>query len=105
MGKIIFYTILMVLFLNASQIHRSISSSPNRVNPLLATDSASGEIAGWIFNGLVKFDKDANIVADLAKDWKFEDNKTLIFNLKKGIKWHDGKPFSAKDLLFTPIIS
>ena len=101
MKNIIFYVLLMALSLNASEIHRSISSSPNRVNPLLATDSASGEIAGWIFNGLVKFDKNAKIVADLAKSWRFEDNKTLIFNLKDNVKWHDGKPFSAKDVIFT----
>jgi len=101
MRSIIFYTVLMVLNLYSSEIQRSISSSPNRVNPLLATDSASGEIAGWIFNGLVKFDKNANIVADLAKSWKFEDNKTLIFKLRDDVMWHDGKPFSAKDVAFT----
>jgi len=101
MRYIIFYILLMVLNVNASELHRSISSSPNRVNPLLATDSASGEITGWIFNGLVKFDKDANIVPDLAKEWRFEDNKTLIFKLRENVKWHDGVPFSAKDVLFT----
>jgi len=81
--------------------HRSMSSSPTRINPLLATDSASGAIAGWIFNGLVKFDADGNIVPDLAKDWRFEDNRTLLFHLRKGVLWHDGKPFTAKDVKFT----
>jgi peptide/nickel transport system substrate-binding protein len=101
MIKIIIYTLLIVLYLNASDFHRSISSSPNRVNPLLATDSASSEIANWIFNGLVKFDKDANIVGDLAKSWNFEDNRTLIFKLREDVLWHDGAKFSAKDVLYT----
>ena len=101
MLKIIIYFFIIVAFIDASEFHRSISSSPNRVNPLLATDSASGEIAGWIFNGLVKFNKNANIVSDLAKSWKFENNTTLIFYLRKNVLWHDGAKFSAKDVLFT----
>jgi len=101
MIKLIVSLFLSIFILNGSEFQRSISSSPNRINPLLATDSASSQIADWIFNGLVKFDKDTKIVGDLAKDWKFENNTTLIFNLKKGIKWHDGKKFTAKDVLFT----
>jgi len=101
MKKLLIFIFLSINFLYSSQFVRSISSSPNRINPLLATDSASGEIAGWIFNGLVKFNKDAKIVSDLAKSWKFENNTTLIFNLRKDIFWHDGVKFSAKDVLFT----
>ena len=100
MYKILLFLILAGI-INATTLERSISSSPNRVNPLLATDSASGEIAGWIFNGLVKFNKDAKIVGDLAKEWKFENNTTLIFTLRDNVKWHDGVKFSAKDVLFT----
>jgi peptide/nickel transport system substrate-binding protein len=39
---------------------------------------------------------------DLAEKWEFSsDNKTLTFNLRKGLKWHDGQPFTAKDVDFT----
>ncbi len=85
----------------ASTLHLSISSSPSRLNPLLATDSASGEISGWIFNSLVEYDKNGKIIPRLAKSWKFKDDKTLIFKLKRNIKWSDGKPFSADDVVFT----
>ncbi len=98
------YLILVIFFINnlvSSTLHLSISSSPSRLNPLLATDSASGEIAGWIFNSLVEYDKDGNIVPKLAQSWSFEDNKTLIFKLKKNIKWSDGKSFNADDVVFT----
>lgn len=85
-----------------STLHLSTSSNPSRINPILATDSASSEIANYIFNGLVKYDKDAqNIIGDLASRFYFEDNVTLIFELKSGIQWQDGEPFSAKDVLFT----
>ena len=86
----------------ASTLHLSTSSNPSRINPILATDSASSEISNHIFNGLVKYDKDAkNIIGDLAEKFYFEDNVTLIFEIKSGVKWQDGEPFSARDVLFT----
>jgi peptide/nickel transport system substrate-binding protein len=77
------------------------SSSPTRLNPLLATDSSSSEITDWIFNGLLKFDANGSIVPDLAQSWRFEDNRTLLFKLRKGVRWHDGRPFRARDVKFT----
>jgi len=70
--------------------------------PILASDSASHSIAGLIYNGLVKYDKDMNIVGDLAESWDVSDDGLVItFHLRKGVKWHDGKPFTAKDVLYT----
>ena len=70
--------------------------------PILASDSASHEIAGYIYNGLVKLDKNLNIVGDLAESWDISKDKlTFTFHLKKGVKWHDGKPFSAHDVMYT----
>jgi len=90
------------LFLAASTLHLNTSSNPSRINPILATDAASSEIANYIFNGLVKYDKDGrNIIGDLAKNFYFEDNVTLIFELREGVKWQDGVAFSAQDVLFT----
>ncbi|NPA60488.1 MAG: peptide ABC transporter substrate-binding protein [Epsilonproteobacteria bacterium] len=93
---------LLNSFIYASTLHLATSTNPARLNPILATDSSSSEIAGFIFNGLVKFGKDnSTIQGDLADSFYFEDNKTLIFKLKKGVLWHDGAKFSAKDVLFT----
>ncbi|MDD5223923.1 MAG: peptide-binding protein [bacterium] len=70
--------------------------------PILASDSASAEIAGLVYNGLIKYDKDLNIVGDLAQSWEIsKDGLTITFHLRPGVKWHDGKPFSAEDALFT----
>ncbi len=93
--------LLIPLQIAASTLHLSLGANPSRINPLLATDSASGEISGWIFNGLVKFDKNGEIVGDLAESWSFESPVKLIFHLKKGVKWHDGRPFGADDVVFT----
>ena len=99
--RYILLLLLFPLFLLSSTLHLSLGANPSRINPLLATDSASGEISGWVFNGLVKFDKDADIVGDLAESWEFESPTRLVFHLRRGVKWHDGRPFTAHDVAFT----
>ncbi len=70
--------------------------------PLLASDSASHNIAGMVYNGLVKYDKDMNIVGDLAESWEISQKGLVItFHLRKGVKWHDGHPLTSADVLYT----
>lgn len=72
------------------------------LNPLLSTDSASNDINALIFNGLVKYDKDIKLVGELAERFEIADNgRTITFYLRKNVRWHDGKPFTAADVLFT----
>jgi len=100
--RVLFFFLLSAMLLGASTLHLATATNPARLNPLLATDSSSSEIAGFIFSSLVKYDKDAKeIVGDLAKNFYFKDDKTLIFNLREDILWHDGVAFSAEDVLFT----
>lgn len=73
-----------------------------RLLPLLASDSASGEISGLVFNGLTKYNKDIKITGDLAESWEVgNDGLQIIFHLRKGVKWHDGMEFTADDVVFT----
>lgn len=70
--------------------------------PILASDSASSDICGMVFNGLVKYDKSIELIGDLAQSWDIEDEgKTIVFHLRKGVTWHDGAPFTARDVEFT----
>ncbi|MGD0021749.1 MAG: peptide-binding protein [Smithellaceae bacterium] len=70
--------------------------------PLLASDKPSHDVAGLVYNGLVKYDKNMNIVGDLAESWEISANGLIItFHLRKGVKWHDGRPFTAADVLYT----
>ncbi len=70
--------------------------------PPLASDSASHGVASLIYNGLVKYDGDLNLVGDLAQSWDISpDGLTITFKLRQGVKWHDGAPFTAHDALFT----
>jgi len=100
--KFIFTFLLSITISFSQTLHLSTSSNPSRLNPLLATDAGSSEIVGFIFNGLVKYDKDGKeIIGDLAKSYEFKDDVTLIFHLRKGVKWHDGKEFTSADVKFT----
>jgi len=93
---------ILNVYLSASTLQLAISANPSRINPILATDSSSSEIAGYIFNGLVKFNKNSsNIIGDLADEFYFKDDTTLIFKLNSHAKWSDGVEFSAADVLFT----
>jgi len=70
--------------------------------PILASDSASHAVAGQIYNGLIKYDKDLHIVGDLADSFDIaKDGLTITFHLRRGVKWHDGAPFTSHDVLYT----
>src|SRR5438552_6000532 len=71
------------------------------------TFAALGPAMG-LFNNLVMFDQHiaqasfASIVPDLASEWSWDSSKTeLRFRLNDGVKWHDGKPFTANDVKCT----
>jgi len=88
--------LLQSVWLIASTLHLSASSNPARLNPLIATDSASSSIAGFLFNSLVKYDESGQkIIGDLAESYRFITPTEIEFKLRHGVKWHDGKPFSA----------
>ncbi|HMN02342.1 MAG TPA: peptide-binding protein [Geobacter anodireducens] len=75
---------------------------PSNLLPLLASDSASHEVAGNVFNGLVRYDKNLNLEGELAESWQVSpDGLTITFHLRKGVKWHDGVEFTSRDVLYT----
>ncbi len=79
----------------------AMAGRPSVLIPMLAGDSASHEVAGLIFNGLVKYDTNLKIIGDLAKSWEIsEDGLEIVFHLKKDVRWADGQPFTAEDVLF-----
>lgn len=72
------------------------------LNPVLSSDSASGTVNGLVYNGLIKYDKNINLIGDLASSWEVsKDGLTITFHLRKNVKWHDGEPFTAEDVKFT----
>ncbi|GFO56285.1 peptide-binding protein [Geomonas sp. Red276] len=75
---------------------------PSNLIPVLSTDSASSDISGLVYNGLVRYDKDLKLEGDLAQSWDVSpDGLTITFHLRHGVKWHDGEPFTSRDVLYT----
>ena len=78
-----------------------LSGNPSILIPMLAGDTASHDVAGLIFNGLVKYDTDLSVTGDLAESWDISpDGLVITFHLKKGVKWTDGVEFTADDVMF-----
>jgi len=72
-----------------------------------ATNSTEIPMMG-VFNNLVLYEQDVpqnslqSIIPDLATDWAWnEDASELTFRLRGGVKWHDGRPFTANDVKCT----
>src|SRR5947208_6594942 len=55
-----------------------------------------------LFDPLKKTESVDTIIGELAEKWSWQDNyRNLVFFLRKGVKWHDGQPFTSKDVKFT----
>jgi peptide/nickel transport system substrate-binding protein len=76
---------------------------PPGLDPTTATSAAIPRVVySNVMEGLVKIDRDGKIIPALAKEYKIsKDGKEYAFVLKKGVKFHDGKPFDAEDVRFT----
>ncbi|MDO8669763.1 MAG: peptide ABC transporter substrate-binding protein [Candidatus Buchananbacteria bacterium] len=76
--------------------------SPRFINPILAQTDVDKDLSSLIFSGLLKYDKNRQLVADLAQSYEIsEDQLTYTFHLGQDAFWHDGEKFNADDVVFT----
>ena len=76
---------------------------PKLINPVLETKNpVDSDLAELIFSGLMRYSPQGKIVPDLAKDCQVQDGDRIYeCVLKENVKWHDGSPFTADDVVFT----
>ena len=76
---------------------------PKTFNPITANESSSDNILRFMFAGLLGFDTQLQRVGPgLAESWtNAADNKTWTFKLRKNLRWSDGEPLTADDVVFT----
>jgi len=75
---------------------------PVTLDPALSREARSQEYIVQIFGGLVAFDKDLNIIPDLAESWEVSpDGRTYTFHLRRGARFHDGKEVTADDVKYS----
>ncbi|MBX2885480.1 MAG: ABC transporter substrate-binding protein [Granulosicoccus sp.] len=79
-----------------------VQPEPPSLAPYLSTSGPIGLVAPKIYQGLLDYDLDLNIVPELAESYEIsDDGLTVTFNLQKGVTWHDGEPFTSADVQFT----
>ncbi|MCM8787904.1 MAG: ABC transporter substrate-binding protein [Candidatus Omnitrophica bacterium] len=87
---------------SGGRIFLSISSDPKSFNPIVAKETSTTAITGLIFEGLTRTDPlTLEVLPNLAKSWKTDDQKVWVFYLRDDVFWSDGKRFSADDVIFT----
>jgi peptide/nickel transport system substrate-binding protein/oligopeptide transport system substrate-binding protein len=80
----------------------ALKTSPNQLDPALAVDVAEGEICSQLFQSLVRFAPDGEIVSDLAKAWAIGEGGTrYVFRLDGTMRFANGRAVTASDVVFS----
>src|SRR5438309_2229445 len=74
---------------------------PTNLDPRIGLDATSERLDQLIFSGLVRRDEHIAIQPDLAERWDIPDPLTYVFHLRSGVRFHNGKPVTSKDVLYT----
>lgn len=80
-----------------------LKSEPDTLNRLTATDAYASRINDFLFDSLIDRDNETlEFIPQMAKSWDVsEDRLSYTFYLRDDIKWHDGKPFTADDVVYS----
>jgi peptide/nickel transport system substrate-binding protein len=78
-----------------------IESSPANLDPRVGTDAQSERIDQLLFDGLLTRDERFELRPGLAEHWEVPDPVTYIFYLHRGVRFHDGRPLTARDVKWT----
>jgi peptide/nickel transport system substrate-binding protein len=93
---------------DAGTLRIAIPIDPLQLNPILPENSMENFVEGLIFDNLVTQDDHhrqipdlAAVVPTVANGGISKDGLTITYRLRRGVKWHDGAPFTSKDVAFT----
>jgi peptide/nickel transport system substrate-binding protein len=78
-----------------------IESSPTNLDPRVGLDAQSERIDELIFDDLLDRDQHLNVKPALADSWEVPDPQTYIFHLHHGVKFHDGRALTSRDVKWT----
>jgi peptide/nickel transport system substrate-binding protein len=79
-----------------------VEPDPPTLAAYINTAQPVGEVACHVYDGLCEYNFDLKPIPSLATSWTASsDGKTIAFKLRKGVKWHDGTPFTSADVQFS----
>ena len=80
----------------------ALTADPGHLNPAITTSGVVHPAAEPMFNGLVSNGENGAPTPELASSWRIEGGGTrYTFQLRPGVKWHDGRPFTSADVKYT----
>ena len=81
---------------------RVYATRPDTMNPLLTRNAYTQAMLGLIYGSLVRIGDDLCAEPELVEGWEMsEDGMMWAFNVRQGLRWHDGEPFTASDVMST----
>jgi peptide/nickel transport system substrate-binding protein len=86
---------------DSSTVNFLLDAAPTNLDPRIGADAYSEHVDGLIFSSLVGRDANMKVIPDLAQSWDMPDPLTYIFHLRRGVKFHDGRPLTSADVKFT----
>jgi ABC-type transport system substrate-binding protein len=78
-----------------------IESSPTNLDPRIGVDAQSERIDNLIFDDLLSRGDNLDVAPGLAERWEISDPLTYVFHLHRGVKFHDGRPLTSRDVKWT----
>jgi peptide/nickel transport system substrate-binding protein len=86
---------------DANTLVMIIESSPTNLDPRVGIDAQSERIDNLIFDDLLARGEDLNVMPGLAERWEIPDALTYVFHLHRGVKFHDGRALTSRDVKWT----
>jgi peptide/nickel transport system substrate-binding protein len=79
-----------------------VAGSPLNFDPIIAATTVDQDVSRLVFSGLMRFDRDGTIVADLASSYEVDaSGKVWTFTIRPDANWHDAAPVTSDDVLYT----
>lgn len=86
---------------SAEKLTIGLSSEPTSVDPQFHNLTPNNAVSAHVYERMVKQDEKQRLFPGLATEWKPIDDTTWEFKLREGVKFHDGSPFTADDVICT----
>lgn len=85
-----------------NHLYLRLNSNPTTLDPALITDVQGGGLSAKLFNGLVRFNENLEIVPDIARTWKLSDDQvTYTFRLRRDVRFSNNRRITARDFKYS----